>query len=106
MAEENAQMKQARESAEKRGQVESSDWFSRDGRPLVKITCSASELVNTGNYSNVTIGPVQVQRFVEDGDDEHLAREIRRTQDLCEAAIAEDRETTAKMLRANAMKQS
>jgi hypothetical protein len=104
MAEETAQMKTARESAEKRGRVESSEWFSKDGIPLVRITCSASELIPTQAYANVTIGPVQVSRFVEDGDDEQLAEEVRRTQSLCEAAVAEERQTVHALIRARVEK--
>jgi hypothetical protein len=45
---------------------------------------------------------VQVHRFVADGDDEHLLEQIRRTQALCESAVAEERETIQILLRSNA----
>lgn len=101
MSAEGSQMKAQLKDSE-RGKTESSEWFSRDGIPLVKITCAASELINTGNFSNVTVGPVSVARFVTDGDDEHLAAEVQRTQALCEAAVAEERETIQLLLRSNA----
>lgn len=69
------------------------------GTPLVMISCSAAELIATRAYSNVTVGPVVVQRWVPDGTDEHLLDEIRRTQSLCETAVAEERQTIAALLR-------
>lgn len=100
MSEEGPQMREALRSAE-RGSIKESDWFSKDGIPLIKISCAASELIATQKFSNVTVGPVAVSRFIEDGDDEHLAVEIRRTQSLCEAAVAEERQTIQALLRAN-----
>jgi len=98
MAQENAQMKQAREQAEKTGTVEH-DW-PRDafGTPLVKISCAASELIATRNFSNVTVGPVVVTRFVPDGDSEHLLKEIGETQGLCERAVADERQTVHSLI--------
>jgi hypothetical protein len=37
-----------------------------NGKPLAMVSMAASELVNLGNYSNVTVGPAMVTRFVED----------------------------------------
>lgn len=69
------------------------------GTPLVEISCAASELIATANYSNVTIGPVIVRRWVPDGTDDQLSQHIRDTQALCEAAVAEDRQTVHALIR-------
>ena len=100
MSEETPQMKQALVQSDKQG-VELEPVVG-----MALITCAASELINTGNYSNVTVGPIQVRRFVVDGNDEHLRAEIKRTQSLCEAAVAEERETITVLLRSNASRQS
>ena len=95
-------MKLAREQAEKTNAVEH-DW-PRDAfnTPMVKISCAAAELIATRQFSNVTVGPVQVTRFVTDGPDEVIQKEIQRTLALCEAAVAEDRQTVAELTRASA----
>ena len=100
MAGETPQMKLAREQAEKTGVVGDHEW-PRDafGTPLVKVQASASELVATRQYSNVTIGPISVTRFVADQGDEGLMMEIRKTQSLCERAVAEERQTVHEMIR-------
>jgi hypothetical protein len=36
-----------------------------DGRPMAKITMTASELVPTGQYANVSVGPAQITAFVD-----------------------------------------
>lgn len=69
------------------------------GNPMVEISSSATELVPTIQYGNVTIGPVVVRRWVPDGDDDHLAEQIRRVSQLCETAVSEDRQTVHAMLR-------
>lgn len=94
-------MKVARESSEKRAiePVESSEWFAKDGVPMARITCAASELIPTRQYANVIVGPITVTRFVVDGDDDHLRVEINRTQSLCEEAVAEERKTLQGLLR-------
>lgn len=69
------------------------------GTPLVEISCAAAELVPTVQYGNVTLGPIIVRRWVTDGTDEHLMEQIRETQKLCEAAVAEDRQTVQALLR-------
>lgn len=104
MAQETAQMKNTLASAQ-RGDIESSEWFVHKGVPMVRISVAASELINTGNFSNVTIGPISVARFVPDSDVEALAQAIQETQSLCEVAVAEERQTVQALLRANASSQ-
>lgn len=97
-------MKLAREAAERlansRVDQPAESWPEVGGRPLVKISCAAAELIATRQFSNVTIGPVQVTRFVPDGTDEEIKAAIHATQALCEAAVAEDRETVHLLTRA------
>jgi hypothetical protein len=35
------------------------------GKPLAKITMTASELIPTGQYANVSVGPAQITAFVD-----------------------------------------
>ncbi len=95
-------MRAAREQAEKTG-VTQTDW-PRDafGSPMIRISCAAAELIPTAAYANVTVGPIVVTRFVVDASDEALTEEIRRTQKICETAVAEDRQTLHEQIRARA----
>ena len=36
-----------------------------DGRPMVQIKMTASELVPTGQYANVSVGPCQITMFID-----------------------------------------
>lgn len=36
-----------------------------DGKPMVKITMTAAELIPTGQYANVSVGPAQITAFVD-----------------------------------------
>lgn len=65
--------------------------FGSNGRPLIQIYCSTSELIPTMKHGNVTCGPVIVKRYVE--DDVDLRQEIIKTQTVCEEALAENRQT-------------
>lgn len=85
MAQETPQMKLARESTEKRG----GKLEVVEGKAI--ITCGASELIPTVQFGNVLVGPISVTRMVD--DDETLAASLQATQQLCEAAVAEERQT-------------
>lgn len=103
MAAETAQQKTARESAEKALTMAFAkvSWpTDAFGTPMVKITAGAAELVPTVQYGNATIGPVMVERFVPDADEAVLKGEIKRTMDLVETAVAEDRQTLHEQIRA------
>ena len=65
--------------------------FGSNGKPLIQIYCSSSELIPTMKHGNVTCGPVIVKRYIEDNVD--LRSEIIKTQSACEEALAEDRQT-------------
>lgn len=99
MSAEGPQMRMARDEGVKL--IENSDvHLGINGKPLVKITCSAAELIPTVQYGNCSVGPIVVQRFVEDtGDDKNLKNEIRSTQSLCEEAVAEERQTVHALTR-------
>ncbi len=41
-----------------------------DGNPMALVTMQLSELIGLPNYSNVTVGPGSVTRFVKDSDED------------------------------------
>lgn len=102
MAAEGPQSKLALEQAGKTGVVEEAWARDQNGLPMVKIQVGAAELVPTVQYGNVTVGPVMVTRFVPDGDADHIKAWIRHTQEICEQAVAEDRETVHALMRSRA----
>lgn len=53
------------ESAKERNQHEAESWPTVDGRPMVKIQMQASEIVPTGQYANVAIGPAVITAFID-----------------------------------------
>ena len=59
------------------------------GKPMVKITMTASELIPTGQYANVSVGPAQITAFVDPD------REIEEDNPYFDA---EERATLAKAL--------
>ena len=55
-----AQAEKARTSAD------SESWpLGTDGQPMMKITMTAAELIPTGQYANVSVGPAQITAFVD-----------------------------------------
>lgn len=55
-----AQAEKARESAD------SEAWpVGANGQPMMKVTMTAAELIPTGQYANVSIGPAQITAFVD-----------------------------------------
>lgn len=108
MAGEGAQQRQALKDGEAFGDVsmknDGFDW-PRDvsGRPLIKITCAAAELIPTVQYGNVTVGPVSGTRFVVDTDDtEELLSQFNWLQTVVERAVAEERKSIQMLMRARA----
>jgi hypothetical protein len=59
------------------------------GKPLSLVTMQISELINIGNYSNVTVGPIAVTRFVD--DDEAVAG-IQKCGEECEEVLQQYRQ--------------
>jgi len=46
--------------------VDSDSWPAGvNGQPMMKITMTAAELIPTGQYANVSIGPAQITAFVD-----------------------------------------
>lgn len=70
-----------------------------NGKPLISVQCAAAELVPTIQFGNVVVGPVVVKRYVEDIDDNYLKLKIKKNQELCEEAVAEDRKTVHDLIR-------
>ncbi len=42
--------------------------IDEDGKPMVMVTMQASELIGLPSYSNVTVGPASVTRFVREDE--------------------------------------
>ncbi len=99
MSSENAEMKISRESSEKASLVENVVFVDNNGIPMTRITCSAAELIPTRQYANVSVGPIQVQRYVFATAFDDIKKEITETQKLCEEAVAEERQTVHDLLR-------
>lgn len=58
---------------------------------FVKITVGAEEKIGLKDYSNVVVGPIIISRLVEDGDDEHIKKELKKNLLLVEELISEER---------------
>ena len=71
-----------------------------NGKPLTKVSWSASEIVPTKQFGNVVVGPCRVDRYVEDdGDNDSLLLKVREVSEICEKAVSEDRKTLHYQLR-------
>lgn len=70
-----------------------------DGNPMVMVTMQASELIGLPNYSNVTVGPASVTRFVAEGD---VAEGLKQTAHDVEHIIAEERELVLEIVKKTA----
>lgn len=62
--------KKARMAAERANEqvatVDSASWpRGINGQPMAKITMTASEIVPTGQYANVAVGPAQITAFID-----------------------------------------
>ena len=58
--------------------VDSDGWpRNAAGKPMAKIMMTASELVPTGQYANVAVGPCQITMFVDPDDPEILTDQQR-----------------------------
>jgi hypothetical protein len=68
-----------------RASVDSEAWpLGVNGQPMIKITMTAAELIPTGQYANVSVGPAQITAFVDtdkavEGDDKYFTKEQRET---------------------------
>lgn len=96
---EGPQLKLAREQGELKSFDESEIPKDSNGKPLVQISCAAAELIPTKQYGNCTVGPIVVKRYVIDNGFDDLRKEIKKTQELCEEAVAEDRQSVHAFIR-------
>ncbi len=90
---------------DRKGVDMSGSWpVDQDGVPLLQISFTASELIPTGDYANVTVGPVTVTKFITDPqDDAVLADELNNLAEVIEAkCISEQRELVLESLQADA----
>lgn len=62
-----------------------------EGNPLALVTMQLSELIGLPNYSNVTVGPGSVTKFVTDSE-EGIADGLRACAVAVETILAEERE--------------
>ena len=59
-----------KKTEDSRESVNSDSWpRGADGSPMAKITMTAAELVPTGQFANVSIGPVQITAFIDPSRD-------------------------------------
>lgn len=88
-----------------RNKVESIEWpVDEDGNPMAQISFTASELIPTGNYANVTVGPATITKFVKD---DNLAESINALAEIIEVeCIAEQRTLVLESLQADVSKQN
>lgn len=92
-----------RSKAVRRPAVGDVNWpLDPDGVPMIQISFAASDLVPTGEYANVTVGPAVATRFVQDGDDDHIAGEITNLAHIVEGVVGAERVNVLRMLQANA----
>lgn len=65
------------EAAHKRGASVAADPASvpvaADGYPLVKIAIAASELIPTGSFANICVGPATIEWYIDPREDEPIS---------------------------------
>ena len=75
--------------------VDSEGWPRNPaGMPMVKVTMTASELIPTGQYANVSVGPAQITAYVDPDaeeifDDQQRANLAKALNDLAEIVEAD-----------------
>lgn len=65
---------QAIGNAERANSQQDSEGIPRaaDGFPLVKISMAAAELIPTGQFANISIGPALIEWYIDPRDDEPI----------------------------------
>lgn len=61
-----------------------------DGNPMALITMQASELYGLPNYSNITIGPASITKFVKATDEDEV-QGLKDIQAKVEEVVATER---------------
>ena len=74
-----------------------SDWPQINGKPAARIRSGGEEKIGLPSFSNVVVGPISVERFVEDTP-EAIDEGLRQARDHAERLIAEEREKLAAQL--------
>jgi hypothetical protein len=69
-----------------------------DGEPMALVTMQLSELIGLPNYSNVTVGPGSVTKFVKDSE-EGIAEGLRACAMSVENILAEEREPVLNLVK-------
>lgn len=86
----------AKQSVKQQEVVEGDGWpRTADGRPMIKITMTASELIPTGQYANVSVGPCQITAFIDpeqtpsfsDEQRENMAAALNQLADVVEGDV-------------------
>ena len=69
-----------------------------NGKPAVKITVGVEEKIGLKNYSNVTLGPFVVERYIE--DDDNILEAMRSTlHDTVEELLISEREALLELVK-------
>lgn len=102
MSNENAQIKISREQSENTAFAP----LDETGKPMIQISCAAAELIPTRQYANVTTGPIVVKRWIpvdfkgfSEEEISCMKFAVKQMQEVCEAAVAEDRQTVHALIR-------
>jgi hypothetical protein len=72
-----------------------------DGNPMALVSQQVSELINLGNYSNVTVGPSSIHRFVKDTEEDRREG-LRECSKDVEKILSEEREFVLESIRQQA----
>lgn len=70
-----------------------------DGRPMALICMQASELIGLPKFSNVTVGPAAVWRFVKD---DAVVDGLGKTAVEVETIVAQERQVVLESIQVNA----
>jgi hypothetical protein len=72
--------------------------YDEEGNPMALVTMQLSELIGLPNYSNVTVGPGSVTRFVQDTPD-GIRQGLTECAVAVEGILAEEREPVLNLVR-------
>ncbi len=83
-----------------KGQAVNFNWpVDENGDPQVLISFASAEVVPTGNYANVTVGPASATKFIAvNGDKDELAKAISELAEPVEWALSHRRDQILKEL--------
>lgn len=69
--------------------------LTADGRPMVNIQMSAAELIPTGQYANVSVGPAKISWWIDpqdpapisDAEKQNVAKALNDIAEICEVDV-------------------